>query len=196
MKYTALQVGDVLPVEFHRGIVGAKLDAARWHALVTPPGKEQTAKEALARAGVFSFYPTEERIRFFRGEKITTKHPTITRIIYARFKRQPHWDVMRARRVINGVFCYGIRPISLPYDVVRALQGLPTRVERLQAAREALSRLCEGDRVTVGAGPMAGFMVDVIEARDGRVWWQAIMPNGMPITGESSRDDVAKACAN
>jgi transcription antitermination factor NusG len=192
MKYTDLQKGDVLPVEFHRGIVGAKLDTARWHALVTPPGKEQAAKAVLAREGVFSFYPTEERTRFFRGEKIVTKHPTITRIIYARFKRQPQWDVLRARRVINGVFCYGTRPIALPYDVIRSLQGLPTRIERLQAAKEALQRLYAGETVQVTEGPLSGFMVDVTQAKDGRVWWQAIMPNGLPIKGESSRDEVQR----
>lgn len=151
-----------------------ELPAPRWHALRVRPGKEKTSREILKANGVHSFFPIEERTRFFQGKRIVSEHAQVTQIIYARFKRQPQWDVMQERSIITGVFCIGTSPIVLGSDIIRTIQGLPTRAEELQAAREALMRVGEGDNAEILGGPLAGLVVDVTKVRGGQVWWQAI----------------------
>lgn len=192
MKYTELKIGDAMPLDYPRGIVGAQMDEPRWYPLRVAPLKEQAAALILNRAGVRAFFPREVRSRVLRGKRKTYKHPQVTQIIYAKFKGRPNWDVMQARKIITGVYCIGTTPIVLPPDVIRVVQGLPTSAERIQAAKEALMRVHEGERVKLSSGAMAGFLVDVTREREGRVWWQYIASNGLPVHGECGRDGVEK----
>ena len=187
------QIGQIVPVTPKRGIVSdLPYVGAVWHALVTAPQQERRAKENLADAGVYCFYPTEERTRVVKDKRITTEHPQISRLIYARFDRVPNWDVMKERKVINGVFCSGGTPIRLSGDVIRTIHGLPTRADELRAAEEAKLILSEGDTVQIADGPLAGFFVDVTAYEAGRVWWRAVTATGLPIKGVSARSDVTK----
>ena len=175
MMRSEFTVGQVVPATPMRGVThGARLPKAVWHALCVAPGKEAAASKTLKAAGVYSFYPTEDRVYVVRGEKITRSYPTVTRIIYARFRHAPQWDVMRERKIITGVFCRGTDPIALPGDVIRIVQGLPTTAERIAAARAELLAIHPGDQAQIASGPMAGFAVDVMQVVDGRAWWQTV----------------------
>lgn len=197
-KTNTLKIGDVIPASIVRGV--ASSDAIRrdgvpvshWYALRVMAGRERAAIETLARDGVYAFCPMSPRTRIFRGKKIETEYPTVTQIIYARFRTWPRWDVLKDRRVITGVFCHGSIPIILPKDVIRTLQGLPVKAERLRAAQDELMRVHVGEVVKLEGGPFSGFTVDVTKSVGRRVWWQTILANGMPMTGECSRDDVVK----
>lgn len=174
MNYQNLKIGDAVPVTAVRGVTGQELDSPRWHALQVIPGRERASREMLRAYGVYSFFPIEERTRIRHGKRIITEHAQVTQIIYARFKHQPQWDVMKDRKIITGVFCVGTCPIDLPGDVIRAVQGLPTRAEELQAAKDALMRIGEGDSAEVLDGPMAGLVVDVTRISGDKVWWQTL----------------------
>lgn len=193
MRHLDLKVGDMVPLDYRRGITGHKLEKPVWHPLRVMPGKEIAATGILKRHhGVEAFVPTEDRERTVRGQRITRTFPQITQIIYAKFRYAPHWDVMRDRRIITGVFCIGGRPIELTSDTIRIVRGLPTKAEELAAAKEALLRVNAGDRVRLVAGPFEGMEVDVTQAADRRVWWAVTLANGLPLKGEVSRDDVSK----
>ncbi|GAA6176922.1 transcription termination/antitermination protein NusG [Sulfitobacter pacificus] len=188
MNYQNLKIGDAVPVSNRRGVTGRQLPEPKWHALRVRPGKEKASRETLRAYGVYSFFPVEERTRFFKGKRIVTEHAQVTQIIYARFKHQPQWDVLQDRKIITGVFCIGTSPIVLGADIIRAVQGLPTRAEELQAAREALMRIGEGDSAEVLGGPLAGLVVDVTKVRGGQVWWQTLAG----IKGQIDRDGLRK----
>ena len=187
-----LRVGDVLPIEPKRGIVGRKLDQPVWHPLRVAPGKEIASVGILKRNGISAFVPTEDRTRHRNGQKITKTFPTVTQIIYAKFHYAPQWDVMRERRMIAGVFCMGTRPIILTSDAIRIVRGLPTRAEKLAAVREELLRVNAGERVRLTGGVFEGFEVDVTQVEGRRIWWASVLSSGLPITGEVSRDGVEK----
>lgn len=176
MRYEQIKIGDTMPYDPPRGIAGEKLPVAeyRWHALRVPPMRERAACAMLKAQRVFAFCPMEDRVRFRKGRKIVQSFPTVTQIIYARFRHRPNWDVMLARKLITGVFCDGNIPIALHPDVIRAIQGLPTRAERLAEARAEMLRLRPGDRADMLDGPLAGFVVDVTRTEKGRVWWETI----------------------
>jgi len=173
MMKSKFYIGQVMPKAGTRGITtGDRLTPSVWHALRVKPGDERAACAKLAKAGVFAFYPQEDRVYVVRGEKITKSYPTITQIIYAKFRHAPQWDVMRDRGIITGVFCNGTTPIVLPSDVIRIVQGLPTTAERVAAAKAALMAINAGDTAQIKDGPLAGLCVDVVRVCDGRVWWQ------------------------
>jgi len=186
------RIGETYPLETRRGILGQPLANPVWHPLKVRPLKELAAVGILKRLGVNAFVPTEDRTRTAHGRRTRYQHPTITQIIYARFAHVPHWDVMRARQIITGVYCVGSSPIILTPDAIRIIRGLPTRDEERRAALEELRRVNAGDRGVLITGPFAGLAVDVTRSADGRVWWQAVLATGLPITGEVARGDVDK----
>lgn len=187
-------IGQVVPFDYQRGILGAKLDTPRHHAIITPPNKERATVEMLKAKGMFAFYPKREVSHFVRKRKITRDYPQISRIIYAKFTRAPNWDVMLRRKWITGVFSIGDRPIAIPSEVIRQLQGLPGRAEALRQAREELQQVVVGDVAQLPDGPLAGHFVQVTSVESGgRVWWQSLTSSlikGQTSAGKIERKDA------
>ena len=109
----------------------------------------------------------------------------IPRIIYAEFRYEPQWDVMKARKVIAGVFCRGGNPVSLDNDDIARVMGLPTEAERQEVEISEANRPKMGQKAEIIDGPFAGFFVDVTRVEYGQVWYE--MASG--IKGQAS--DVA-----
>ena len=174
LNWADCKIGDRVPFTASRSITGTALPSPVWHALVVPPGKENAASKMLGENGVHAIYPTRESRYRSRGKAIVRKLPIITRVVYARFNAEPQWDVMKARRLITGVYSHGDRPIAIPYPVIRAIEGLPVHLAQLEAAQEAMLRVTEGDRAEIVGGPMSGFCVDVTRVADGRVWFSTV----------------------
>lgn len=188
-------IGQILPLEYTRGMLGAKMVEPVWHAIVVPPMKENATVEMLKAKGVFAFYPKRESVHFRRGKKIVRNFPEITRIVYAKFEHDPQWDVMKARKWITGVFSVGDKPIAIPSEIIRRLQGLPGRAEALRQAREELQRIVIGDTAKLTEGALAGHFVQVSDVSpDGRVWWHAVASKairGSTMQGGLERNDNA-----
>ncbi|QDP60541.1 MAG: hypothetical protein Unbinned338contig1000_34 [Prokaryotic dsDNA virus sp.] len=204
-KYTELQIGDAVPLGAVRGVLTNErimrggVPASVWHPLRVAPGKERAAIASLARDKVTAFCPMDDRERVHRGQRITYQVPHVSQIIYAKFQHRPRWDVLQERRIITGVMCIGERPVVLGRDTIRILRGLTeragkmvARADRVKAARDEMMRLNAGDEVEIVGGPMAGFRVQVTGHKAGLVWWNMLAENGMPITGQVSRDGVVK----
>ena len=109
--------------------------------------------------GVHAQFPTRDVRHKLRDKMITRKLPMISRVIYAQFRAAPQWDVMKSRLINTGVYCHGTTPIEIPYNVVRAVMGLPTIAEELEAARRDMLRVTDGCKAELMVGPMAGFFV-------------------------------------
>jgi len=157
-----------------RGFTGADLPKPVWHALTVQPGREASTRDMLANHGIHAQFPVDRRTRFRRGKKVVTAHPVVTRVVYAQFKAEPQWDVLKQRRLITGVYSRGSWPIEIPYDIIRAVMGLPTVAEELEAARQEMLRVREGDKAEITAGPLSGFMVDIQRVAHGRAWFTTL----------------------
>lgn len=194
MKHEAgYTIGQVFAYHKPRGVVSETPCAPRWHALRVPPGAEGAKTQMLRSAGVFATYPKEERTRFRNGQKITTEHATVTQLIYAKFKQVPNWDVMRDRRIITGVICHDARPVAIHPDIIRQVQGLPTRAEQIAEAKRqmqlAMLRVEPGDRAEFLEGPLSSLVVEITEVKGKRIWW---MPVGGGIKGETQFGSVRR----
>lgn len=166
-----LKQGDPWPFQSSRGLTGAPCEP-RWYGLITAPLKEKETGKKLENAGCDVKFPTWKRTRHIAGKKHIQEVPVIPRIIYAEFNYEPQWDVMKARKVIHGVFSIGDRPVPLRYDDVAVVMNLPTEAERMEEElREAL-RPKVGQRAQIAVGPFSGFFVDVTRVEFGRVWWE------------------------
>lgn len=185
-----LKIGDPWPFESARGLVGAPCEPA-WYALITRPQKERQTRHRLQNAGCVVRYPTTERTRHVRGQKITIVTPVIPRIIYARFKYEPQWDVMRDRRVIVGVFSRGDMPIELTNDQVAEVMDLPSTIIQLEDEKLDAIRPRVGEPAKLTGGPFKGFFVDVTRVESGRVWYEMAI-GGMRMKGEDSNGLVQR----
>lgn len=181
-------IGQRIPLDYTRSIIGSEMACPQWFALCTPPQKERAVREALRIRGIHACYPEREVSYIVRGKRHQRKFPIITRVVYAKFRRQPQWDVLKARKLITGVFGHGETPIVIPSDVIRGVMGLPTKAEELEAARRELLRVREGDRATLASGPLSGLLVDVTTVAEGRVWFETL--TGMK--GETTMDSVER----
>lgn len=165
--------GDIVPLENLRGIVGHEI-CPTWHALKVPPMRERKTVDYLKERGVHSCYPTRDKVYRLRGKSIKRQYPIITQIVYAKFRRAPQWDILKARKLITGVFSYGDRPIVIPKDIIAGVMGLPTEAERLEQARRELMRVREGDKASLIGGPLSGAVVDVTRVSEGRIWFETL----------------------
>lgn len=169
-----LEIGDPWPFASSRGITGELLSSPVWHALITAPQREAMTAAQLGNAQTEVRYPVVEKVRHQNGTKRVLEVPVIPRIIYARFRYEPMWDVMKGRRVIAGVFCRDGQPIYLTDDDVAKVMGLPTEAERLEAERIEAARPRPGEQARITDGPLRGFFVDVDRVAFGRVWYSTI----------------------
>lgn len=186
------QIGQTVPFDYTRTITGGHLSQRVWHAVITPPHKEQATVEMFKARGFHAFYPKRRVRRFINGKKHTRELPEITRIVYVRFDRVPHWDVMKERGIIVGVFSVFDRPIEFPSEIIRRLQGLPGRAEALAEARAQLTEILTGDKVKMVQGTLEGHFVQVEAVDpDGRIWWNVV--GAEHIRGSSARGLVEKA---
>lgn len=169
-----LKLGGPWPFASSRGLTGRPC-APVWHALITAPQQEAKAAHQLEAAGAGVQYPTFERVRHHHGKKRTYTVPMMPRIIYAEFRYEPQWDVMRSRRVISGVFCRSGKPVVLSADDVALVMGLPTEAERQEVEINEANRPRAGQKAEIIEGPFAGFFVDVTRVEYGRVWYEMAM---------------------
>ncbi len=168
-------IGQIVPYTAPRRIVSGPETPPIWHCLIVPPQKERAAREFLRKRDIFSFFPSEEITRVVAGKKRTIEKPMITQHVYAQFRQQPQWDVMkRVHRLITGVYCIGGKPVAIPRDVIRHLQGMTVEAERLRAAQAELMRIREGDTAEIVEGPLAGFSVSVVGTSNGEAWWEMV----------------------
>lgn len=157
-----------------RDIVSGPEIEPRWHVLLTPCQKMRACREFLRAKGVFAFYPSEERVRHFRGRKITREVAMVTGQVYALFKQKAHWDVMQARRLITGVYAIDGRPVIIPSESIKHLQGLTVEAARLREARAEFLRINVGDTAKLTVGPFTGYTVEISSIRGGLAWFDSL----------------------
>lgn len=162
------EIGQTFPAVTRRGIVSGPEMQPVWNVLIVPPQKERAVREYLRARDIYAFYPSETSTRVLRGKKIETERPVVSQHVYAQFRQQPQWDVMkRVHRLISGVMCQGGTPIKVHPDIIRHLQGLTVEAQRINEARAEMLRVRPGDKATIISGPLAGFMVDVVDIKQG-----------------------------
>jgi transcription antitermination factor NusG len=141
-----------------------------WHCVIVHPQCEAKARAYFRARDVFAFYPSETRTRHVRGKKIETERPCIPGHLYVQFRKRPQWHVLKARRIIAGIFCTGNVPVAIHPTVIRHLQGLTVEAQRLAEARAEMLRVREGDKATIISGALAGLVVDVGQITGDEVW--------------------------
>jgi len=177
------QIGDTLPPASPMGIMTGPEVSPVWHCVITQPQGEAKSRAYFRARDVYAFYPSETRTRHIRGQKMEIERPYIPGHLYVQFRQQPQWHILKARRIIRGIFCRGNTPVAIHRDVIRHVQGLTVEAERLEAARAEMARIREGDTATIISGPLAGICVEVGQITGGEAWLN------LPI-GERIKADV------
>lgn len=132
-----------------------------WFCLFVQPGKEMATREHLRANGVYAFYPSREKRYTVRGKTYRRELAEVTGYVFAQFKHEPQWHILKERRrLITGVLG-GSFPYPIHRDVIRHLQGLTVEAQKMEAARREMLRVREGDKAKIIDGPFAGFIVDV-----------------------------------
>jgi len=155
------RIGQTHPVEGRRGITNETPITPTWYCLFCPPQKEIATRGHLRAHGVYAFFPSREKRWTVRGRTYRRELPEVTGYVFAQFKYEPQWDVMKeTRRLITGVLG-GSFPYPIATEVIRHMQGLTVEAQKLEEARREMLRVREGDKARIVSGPLAGFIVDV-----------------------------------
>jgi transcriptional antiterminator NusG len=164
------EIGKTYPAVNVRDIVTDRPTPPSWHCLIVAPQKENATREYFKARGMFAFYPSEHVRRTVRGKVIERERPMITQHVYVQFRNGVNWDVLKARRLIMGVYCNNGAPVVIHREVIRQLQGLPTEAELLRQAREEMMRVREGDSARILQGPLKGLIVEVGQITGQEAW--------------------------
>lgn len=188
---TDLKIGDPWPFKSARGLTGRPLIAPVWFGLVVGPQREARTAHQLKNAGVTVEYPVDQRVRHHRGKKYEYEVPMISRIVYGRFDYAPHWDVLKDRKIITGVFCNGVNPVQLDDTVVRAICNLPEIEDELERERIKAMTPAIGEKVELRGGIFDGFRVDITRTEFGRVWYETVTGIGK-VQGSASVEQILR----
>ncbi|MFA9231848.1 MAG: transcription termination/antitermination protein NusG [Microgenomates group bacterium] len=164
-------IGQTFPAtEPPRGITHGPDMPPTWFCLIVPAQKESAARAYFKAKGIYAFYPSRLHARTVRGKRTEIERPIISGHLYAQFRQAAQWDVLKARRIIRGIYCRGVTPVAIPPEVIKHLQGLTVEAERLEAERAEMMRVREGDRAVIVTGALAGLCVDVGQIRGDEAW--------------------------
>lgn len=170
MNAMAYQIGQIHPPAVVRDITTGQETDPVWHCLIVAPQKERATREYFRARDIYAFYPSERFTRIIRGTKTETERPIISGHLYVQFRNLVNWDVLKVRRLIQGIYCRGNIPIEIPAPIIRHLQGLTVEAQRLEEARREMLRVRPGDTAIIIAGPLAGLVVDVCEITGNEAW--------------------------
>jgi transcription antitermination factor NusG len=193
------EIGMKLPPAGSRlGLVSGPKWPPTWFCLTVAPQKERATRDHLNRNGIVAFYPSVERVSHQFGKKRTTERPIVGGYVYAMFRQQPQWDVLKRReRLITGVFCINGRPVEIARPVIEHLRGLTVESERLRMAREEMARQImeakrprAGDKAKITEGPFTGFMVEVESVKGGAAWITGLLGGRIAIELENLERDA------
>lgn len=155
------RIGQTFPSAARRGIINDTAIAPTWFCLFTAPQRELATRAHLRANGVYAFYPSREKRWTVEGRTIRREVPEVTGYVFAQFRHEPQWDVLKeTRRLITGVLG-GSHPYPIHREVIRHLQGLTVEAIALEEARREMLRVREGDKARIADGPFKGFIVDV-----------------------------------
>jgi transcription antitermination factor NusG len=166
--------------------------------LTVAPQKERATRDHLRRHDIVAFYPSVERKTVQFGKERVTERPIVGGYVYAMFRQQPQWDVLKRReRLITGVFCVNGKPVEIARDVIQHLRGLTVDAERLRMAREEMARQIReakrpkpGDKARITEGPFSGFMVEVESVKGGAAWITGLLGGRIAIELENLERDT------
>ena len=157
-------IGDTLPPASPPRYFGDEI-TPRWHCVITPPSPKfhTDCRQFLRDAGMYAFFPSEERVRVAHGKAVTTEAPMLPGYVFAQFKREPRWYLWHRLKWFARVFRIGDRPYVFDYSQIRHLQGLTVDADRLREAQDAMqaaaiaaARPIAGQPARVISGPFAG----------------------------------------
>lgn len=169
MRY---QVGQMVPFDYPRKLVGDILGHPEWYILRTVPQKEFAAQVWLQQFGIVAWLPTEPRWRKVptgRRNKVMYQHRIAPGYLFCHFHRCPNWDVIRDKGhgKISGVVSKGEWPLVIPDAAIARMRMVPEQIE-IQRKRAMEARIIRpGDKAEITKGPLSGWVVDISRVHAG-----------------------------
>ena len=133
-----------------------------WLMLNVRSNCEVMTREALKEWNVESFFPGRlvQRHRF--GKTWTVERAEVTGYVFAKFNRVPLADNMRERlKGFYGFVTTGGVIVTVPRQIIQRLHGLSVEAQELEAARQEMLKVREGDTARFLTGALAGHTVEV-----------------------------------
>ena len=130
-----------------------------WYLIQCKPRECFRAMEHLQNQAFEAFLPTLSREVLRRGKRETVLEPLFPHYLFVRLSDvADNWAPLRSTRGVARVVRFGDTPLSVPDDIVSALQEpVPTQPQALFEA---------GDKVQITEGALAGLEA-IFAATDG-----------------------------
>ncbi len=163
MKY---EIGQMVPFDFPRKLLGDELALPEWYILRTVPQREFAAQAWIQHFGVLAWLPTEPRWRKAprgRRDKVQYQHRIAPGYLFCHFHRSPNWDVIRdkGKGKVSGVVSEGEWPLVIPDEAIAKMRLVPEQIEIQRHKAMEARRIRPGDKAEIIDGPLAGWTVDV-----------------------------------
>lgn len=163
------RIGQTLPPPPVRPVQTGAIEPA-WFVFVTPPQAEGKARAWLERRGVTCWYPSEtgwRRQPRSRVKRVAYERRIVPRYLFARFTGRPVWHEVRSCRWISRAVGHDGVPLPVSDEVMAEMAAVPQVLAQLRARQIAARTIQPGDRARVLDGPLAGWVVEVTEVRNG-----------------------------
>lgn len=159
-------IGQVVPFDYRRRVFGADCDP-QWFILCTAPQMEMPLTAWLTRNGAPEcWHPTETAWKPSPrrdGRKIKYKRAIVPGYLFARFDKEPNWDVMfkESRGKVTRVVSRNGVPVPIPERAIMEMAQVPEHMQAIRDRETERRRINTGDRATLDPGSPLAWTVEI-----------------------------------
>ena len=131
-----------------------------WYGLRTKSKHEHVAAKALEGQGYQAYLPLHRRRRQWSDRVVESEQPLFPGYVFCRFDAQQRLPILTTLGIVS-VVGFGNGPVAIAEIEIEAVQTLL----RSGAAAQTCPFICEGQRVRIDRGPLAGFQGILLRTR-------------------------------
>ncbi len=136
-------------------------DSCKWYPVYTNPRAEKKASLALINKGIETYLPLHRQLKQWSDRRKWTEEPFIKSYLFVRIKEHEQTEVLMTKGVARFIYFSG-KIASMPDRQIDELKLLMASPYELEVTAEDLQ---PGEKIMIKAGPLKGFIGEVISYR-------------------------------
>ncbi|ASU36810.1 UpxY family transcription antiterminator [Mucilaginibacter xinganensis] len=136
-------------------------DTCKWYPVYTSPRAEKKAYQALSDKGIEAYLPLHKQLKQWSDRKKWTEEPFLKSYLFVRIKEQEQIEVLMTKGIARFLYFSG-KIASMPDRQIDELKLLMASPYELEITAEDLK---PGEKIMIKAGPLKGFIGEIISYR-------------------------------
>ncbi len=136
-------------------------DTGKWYPVYTHPRAEKKAHQALINKGIESYLPLHRQLKQWSDRKKWVEEPFIKSYLFVNIQEHEQTEVLMTKGIARFIYFSG-KIASMPLRQIAELKLLMASPFELEVTEVDLQ---PGEKIKIKAGPLKGFIGEIISYR-------------------------------